>query len=96
MAKLTIDVKKKGFTKDGKTVEFFELSADFWGETVKIKLDKDKNELFKYFLGKMDIPLELEDEKEALMKRMLAGEKLNEEEKAKLRSLLLDDEAEGK
>ena len=88
--KLTIDVKRKGFQKDGKMIEFFELSADFGGETVKIKLDKTQNELFKYFLGKMDIPLEKEDEKETLTKKLLSGE-ITAEEKAKLRGLLFEE-----
>ncbi len=87
MAKLEIEVKRKGFTRDGKTVEYFDLSANFAGETVKIKLDKDKNELFKYFLGKMNIPLEA-DEKEELTKRLLSGEKLSDVEKARLKELI--------
>jgi len=91
--KLEIEVKRKSFTdKSGKTIEYYALSANFAGEEVKITLDKDKNELFKYFLGKMDIPLEKGDEKEELMKRMLSGEKLSAEEKARLKMLLGADE----
>lgn len=93
--KITVEVKKKQFTdKTGKKIEFFDLSTEFGGETVKIKLDKDKNELFKHFLGKMNIPLESDDEKEVLMKRLLAGEKLTADEKEKLRVLLEEEGGE--
>lgn len=93
--KITVEVKRKQFTdKSGKTIEYFDLSTEFNGEAVKIKLDKEKNELFKHFLGKMDIPLERPDEKEELMKRLLAGEKLSDAEKEKLRGLLDDEGGE--
>ena len=93
--KITVEVNRKQFTdKTGKTIEFYDYSTEFNGETVKIKLDKDKNELFKHFLGKMDIPLERADEKEELMKRLLAGEKLSDAEKEKLRGLLDDEGGE--
>ena len=42
----------------------------------------------------MDIPLERADEKEELMKRLLAGEKLSVDEKQKLLGLLDDEGGE--
>lgn len=92
--KFEIEVKKKQF-KDSKTGEiksYYAMLLEMQGQTIKLRADEKEKKLLNYFLDQYDIPLEREDKKEALMRKLLEGEQLSAEEKAILQNLLLDDE----
>ena len=91
---LNVQVKRKQFTdkKTGEIREYFEYVTERQGESVKLKLDKEKNELFKYLIGKCDIPLEQDDRKDELIRKLMGGEALSDEEKKELKAILDDEE----
>lgn len=87
--KLELQVKKKQFTtSDGEIKSYYELTTELSGETFRLRADDKDKKLLNHMLNQQDIPLEHEDNKEELMRRLLSGEKLSEAEKAKLQSLL--------
>ena len=87
--KLELQVKKRAFKNDkGEEQEYYAFTCDFCGETFKFRVDEKEKKLLNHFLDKQDIPLEREDEKAELVKRLLSGERLNDSQKARLRVLL--------
>ena len=92
MFELTLQVRKRAFKNDkGEEQEYYAFTCDFGGETFKFRVDDKEKKLLNYFLDKHDIPLEREDEKAELVKRLLSGERLNDTDKAKLRGLLIEE-----
>ncbi len=87
--KLELVVKKRAFKADsGEEKTYYAFTVEAYGETFKFKVDDKEKKLLYHFLDKQNIPLEREDEKAELVKRLLSGERLNDMEKAKLRVLL--------
>lgn len=87
--KLELVVKKRAFKADsGEEKTYYAFTVDFGGETFKFRVDDKEKKLLNHFLDKCDIPLEREDEKAELVKRLLSGERLNDGEKAKLKALI--------
>lgn len=90
--KLELQVKKRAFKDStGEERQYYAFTAELGGETFKFKVDEKEKKLLNHFLDKCDIPLEREDEKAELVKRLLSGERLNDSEKAKLRGLLIEE-----
>lgn len=88
-----LNVKKKAFKAEGgEEKTYYSLTVDIGGETIKLKADDKDKKLLNYFLDKCDIPLEREDSKAELMKRLLSGETLSAGEKAVLKGLLSGEE----
>lgn len=87
---LELQVKKKQFTDrvTGEIRQYYDLRTNLDGHEFKLRADEKDKKMFNYFLDKCDIPLEQEDNKEELMRKLLAGEYLSSEEKAVLKGLL--------
>ena len=89
---LKLNVTKKAYEMNGRKGIYYSFTLDFEGETFKLKVDDKDKKMLYHFLDKLDIPLEVEDKKEELIKRLLSGEYLSEAEKSLLNSLLKEKE----
>lgn len=90
---LKVNVQKKAFrTEKGEERTYYSLTAEIGGEVIRLKPDDKEKKLFNYLLDKLDIPVEAEDDKNALMQKLLNGEVLSDSEKAKLRAYLDEEE----
>lgn len=93
--KLELVVKKRAFKTDGgEEKTYYAFTVEAYGETFKFRVDDKEKKLLYHFLDKQNIPLEREDEKAELVKRLLSGERLNDAEKAKLKELIADEGGE--
>ena len=90
---LVLNVSKKSFnTEKGEAKTYYSLTAEVGGETIRLRADDRDKKLFTHLLDRMDIPVESEDDKNALISKLLSGEILSDSEKAKLKSYIGDDE----
>lgn len=48
---LELEIKKKVFEKDGKKVEYYELSTNIDGQKITLQVKEDDKRLFKYLLN---------------------------------------------
>ncbi|MCI8368131.1 MAG: hypothetical protein HFJ81_00650 [Clostridia bacterium] len=86
---LKVNVEKKTFrTEKGEQRFYYALTAEIAGESIRLKADERDKKLFMHLLDKMDIPVIAEDDKNALIDKLLSGEILSDSEKAKLRGYL--------
>ncbi len=91
---LKLNVTKKAYELNGRKGIYYSFMLDFEGETFKLKVDDKDKKMLYHFLDKLDIPLEVEDKKEELIKRLLSGEYLSASEKMLLEKMLKDEGGE--
>ncbi len=91
---LKLNVTKKAYELNGRKGIYYSFTLDFEGETFKLKVDDKDKKMLYHFLDKLDIPLEVEDKKEELIKRLLSGEYLSASEKMLLEKMLKDEGGE--
>lgn len=93
---LVVNVKKKTFkTEKGEERVYYSLTTELNGEEIRLKADDRDKKLFTHLLDRLDIPVEVEDDKKALIDKLLSGEILSDSEKAKLKSYIGDDDEGG-
>lgn len=91
---LKLNVEKKTFRTDkGEDRVYYALTTEVQGEVIRLKADDADKKLLKHLLDQLDIPVVADDGKRALIDKLLSGEVMSDEEKAKLRGYL---EEEGK
>lgn len=91
---LKLNVTKKAYELNGRKGIYYSFTLGFEGETFKLKVDDKDKKMLYHFLDKLDIPLEVEDKKEELIKRLLSGEYLSASEKMLLEKMLKDEGGE--
>ena len=91
---LKLNVTKKAYELNGRKGIYYSFTLDFEGETFKLKVDDKDKKMLYHFLDKLDIPLEVEEKKEELIKRLLSGEYLSASEKMLLEKMLKDEGGE--
>ena len=83
---LKVNVEKKTFRTDkGEQRFYYSLTAEVGGESIRLKADDRDKKLFTHLLDKMDIPVTSDDDKNALIEKLLSGEVLTEAERTKLK-----------
>lgn len=84
---LKVNVQKKKFTtKDGEIKTYYSLTTEVAGVSVTLKASDNDKKLLNHLLDKMDIPVTADDDKNALIEKLLSGETLTEAEREKLKS----------
>ena len=84
---LVVNVEKKTFrTEKGEQRFYYSLTAEVGGESIRLKADERDKKLFTHLLDKMDIPVTADDDKNALIEKLLNGEMLTDSEREKLKS----------
>lgn len=90
---LVVNVEKKAFKTDkGEDRTYYSLTAEVGGEKIRLKADERDKKLFTHLLDKLNIPVVAEDDKNTLITKLLNGELLTDAERARLESLLNDEE----
>ena len=83
---LKVNVVKKTFkTDNGEIKPYYVLTAEVAGESIRLKADDRDKKLFTHLLDKMDIPVTADDDKNALIEKLLNGEILTDAEREKLK-----------
>lgn len=84
---LKVNVEKKTFrTEKGEERVYYSLMAEVAGESIRLKADERDKKLLTHLLDKMDIPVTADDDKNALIEKLLNGEMLTDAEREKLKS----------
>lgn len=83
---LKVNVEKKTFRTDkGENKTYYSLTTEVAGVPVTLKASDNDKKLLNHLLDKMDIPVSVDDDKNALIEKLLNGEILTEAERAKLK-----------
>ena len=91
---ITGNREKKTFRADsGEDKIYYSMTAEIGGEVVRLRADDKDKKLLNHLLNQLDIPVTREDGKKVLIDKLLNGEILTDDEKAKLQSYLDGDEA---
>ncbi len=86
---LKVNVQKKAFKADnGEVRTYYSLTTEVEGVSISLAAKENDKKLLKHLLDKMDIPVESNDDKNALIDKLLSGEVLTDGEKAKLKGYL--------
>lgn len=86
---LVVNVQKKAFkAENGEVRNYYSLTTEVEGVSISLTAKENDKKLLKHLLDKMDIPVESNDDKNALIDKLLSGEILTDAEKAKLKLYL--------
>lgn len=90
---LIVNVQKKAFKADNGDVRtYYSLTTEVAGVSISLAAKENDKKLLKHLLDKMDIPVESNDDKNALIDKLLSGETLTDAEKSKLKGYLAEEE----